>query len=400
MITCRHAGGLQSNHLGVYASESAPSQQPCRRHRPVARRDRRPGSRQGGPAEAEPEPAQAAVQRCRRRQGRCRRDGARPPRAVHGCRCRVAPADEGAARRLRRPQLPLQPDLPRHSGVRRGRGGQRGRRRQRARHVRQPHHRPGARHRLHVPEAVPGRGAGRRQARRPRQWRVGHADLEREVQPGHLHRRRRARPPRLPRRFLRRLRHRRQPDPSERADRREQRPRAQAVGKPAARAGRHRPRRQHQDRPVRVRHQLRLPGRHAERHHLHDEQRQREDRQPQQRQHQHQHHRVLLHLPAQHGEVDQWRVFAAERRTLLRRRDLQHVPGLHRHGPADLPAADEGPLQDQLRERVLERHRHDLRRWGDHVPPAGQPGRVLARGLARLHRAAVQPDLFGASRAA
>jgi hypothetical protein len=40
---------------------------------------------------------------------------------------------------------------------------------------------------------------------------------------------------------------------------------------------------------------------------------------------QHQHHGVLLHLPAQHGEDHQRRVFAAERRPLLRRRHLQHV---------------------------------------------------------------------------
>ncbi len=41
--------------------------------------------------------------------------------------------------------------------------------------------------------------------------------------------------------------------------------------------------------------------------------------------------------------------------------------------PLTLPAADEGALQDELRERLLERHRHDLRRRRHHVLPAGQP---------------------------
>ncbi len=88
---------------------------------------------------------------------------------------------------------------------------------------------------------------------------------------------------------------------------------------------------------------LRLPRRHPERHHLHDEQHQREDGEPQRR---HQwHHRVLLHLPAQHREDDQRRLLAAERRALLRRRDPEHVPGLHGLQRADVPAGDAHALQ-------------------------------------------------------
>ena len=81
---------------------------------------------------------------------------------------------------------------------------------------------------------------------------------------------------------------------------------------PDPRPDRHRPRRQPEDRPVRVRQRrrARLQRRGAERQHVHDEQHQRQDGQPQPR-----HHRddgVRVHLPAQHREGHQRRLFAAE----------------------------------------------------------------------------------------
>ena len=224
------------------------------------------------------------------------------------------------------------------------------------------------------------------------------ADREPEVGEGDLRRRQRPCAPGVFRVVLRRFARRRLADASVHHRRCQQRQDPQAVGKPAARPDRHRPRRQRQDRPVRVRHHLRLQRRDAERHHLHDEQHQRQDGQPQPR-HQRQ-HGVLVHLPAQHREGHQRRVFAAERRALLRQRRLQHVPGVHGRTAVDLPAADARALQQQLRKRDLERLGDDLRRRRQHVLSAGQPRRVRARGFARLHRAAVRAWSTPASPAA
>src|SRR3546814_2939020 len=93
-------------------------------------------------------------------------------------------------------------------------------------------------------------------------------------------------------------------------------------------------------------------------------------------------------------EVDQRRLLAAQRRALLRQGHLRHVRRLRRLVATDLQADDEGALQQQLRERFLGRFVDDLRRRRQHVLSAGQPGRVLARGLARLHRAELRPELL------
>ena len=297
---CCRPGSDPINQSRGTASESAPHQQPRRRHRPFARRHRRASRGQDRPAQAGCRPAQAAVPGQGGREGRGRRDGAQPPRAVHRRRRRFAPADEGQARRPWRAQLPLQPELARDPGIRRGRGGQRGQRRQRAHSVRQPDFRPRPGHRLGHAAPEQGAGPGRRQARRARQQHLRHADPARIRRPGGVRRRQGSRPPGLCGELLRRWRG--APDAPGRDRRRQQRSHPQAVGQPAACAGRHRPGRQCQDRPVRVRHRLRLPGRGAERQHLHHEQHQREDGQPQPLHDQYQHHRVLLHLPAQHGE--------------------------------------------------------------------------------------------------
>jgi vibriolysin len=119
---------------------------------------------------------------------------------------------------------------------------------------------------------------------------------------------------------------------------------------------------------------------------------QREDGQPQQRQHQHQHHRVLLHLPAQHGEDHQWRVFAAERRALLRPASIFNMYQAYiGQAPLTLPAGDEGALQTSYENAFWDGTAMTFGDGASTFYPLVSLDVSLARSLARLHRAEFRP---------
>ena len=226
----------------------------------------------------------------------------------------------------------------------------------RAHLVRSHGDRPGRRVAGNLAEAVQEPGDGHCQARWPGRKPDGAADEERRQPPDDLCRRRRACPYGVRGVVLRRFGARRFADASDGDRRCQYRQGPQEVGKPAARQC-HRPGRQQQDGQYEYGNDL-VQQRGAEWQYLHHEQQQRQVGEPQPR-YQRQ-HRVFVHLPAQHLQGHQRRVLADQRRALLRWRHLRHVQQLCRRPAADLPADDEGALQQPVRECVLGWFRHDL----------------------------------------
>ena len=109
----------------------------------------------------------------------------------------------------------------------------------------------------------------------------------------------------------------------------------------------------------------------------------------------HQHHRVLLHLPAQHLQDHQRRLLADQRRALLRRRASPTMyPAYTGYNALTFQLVMRVHYSTNYENAFWDGSDDELRRRRQHVLSAGQRRRRRPRGLARLHRAALQPDLL------